>query len=272
MSPGNLTLLYKMQLTNTIRRIHFNLPVFFLQQLLWPLLHIASVYLSYAPFWDGKGGVPAVSGDLDLWTYLFSGIFVLFLFQEYIGIGMGISTERDFGVLEILYLSPASRLAWLMGLSLSAVISAVISVVSLMASAIILFDISLVHPFLVAGSIMYVILASIPWGAFVSSVFLIGRNARFLYALFETPADFFSGFRFPVSALPAGFAGMALLYPISHSISLIRLALTEQPDYGAMLRSAGVLALLAIAYGILATDLLRFGERRGKERGDLSYS
>ncbi|MEW6229247.1 MAG: hypothetical protein AB1700_14340, partial [Bacillota bacterium] len=61
----------------------------------------------------------------------------------------------------------------------------------------VLFRVHFAHPLALVLAVVLVLLTSLPWGALLYAIFLMGRNSRVLYSLFESPAEFLSGVRFP---------------------------------------------------------------------------
>jgi ABC-2 type transport system permease protein len=264
--------LIKMQFLQSRRQIHFNLPVFILQQLSWPLIYLVTLYFTYSPFQGTSGTIAALTGELELWPFLFAGVFIINLFQEYVIIGFSFSFTRDFGMLEIIYLSPANRFIWILGNTTTAFLSAALNFLGFIFISTFLFRIHFPHPILTVGLVIFTIISSLGWGVFISSIFLIGRNARFLYAIFETPAEFFSGLRFPLKILPTALFSITLVYPLRHSIALIRHSLLVEIDIQKLVAEIIFCTVLGILYGIVSIGIIAYAEWRGKERGDLSFS
>lgn len=261
------------QLKKSIRSLHFS-PVFFLlSQLLWPLILVGTYYLSYSPLVDpAEPGCDSFTGGIDLFSYLVPGIMVIYLYIEYVGLGMGLAQERDYGVLEPVFLSPVNRMLWLFGTALSVLPSGIMATAGFLVSSHLFFGIELLHPMLLVCAVLFVIVTSIPWGGVVCAIFLSGRNSRFLYAVFETPAEFLSGVRFPVTALPSLLSSVAVLYPLSHAVSLMRLCWYEDVKWGRAADEALWLLILAVVYAVVALLLFRRAEARGKRDGTLTFS
>jgi len=254
----------------SMKSMHLNPLTFFLQQTTWPILTAAAAYFSYAPLYDGLRGALPFTGAMDFRTWLCSGMAVLALYLEYVNLGSHLAMDRDYGILEPVFISPVNRGLWLFGTVLGALPSVFLGFSAFMASSALFFGFALpsVGRLLTAFAVVFAF--SLPWGALVCSIFLSGRNSRFLYALFETPAEFLSGARFPLSALPNALAFVASLYPLSLAIGVIRAAWSasfyaELP--GLCLR----LLAMALAYAALAWSILHRAEKRGKRDGTLSF-
>lgn len=261
------------QLKKSLKSLHFNPTFFFLSQLVWPLILVGTFYFSYSPLFDQTGSLSRSFGfEGDLFSYLVPGIIVIYLYLEYVGVGFGLAMDRDYGVLEPIFLTPVNRALWLFGNTLSALPSGILASAGFVLSAKLIFRIAVPHPFLLGLMILYVIITSLPWGALVCAIFLNGRNSRFLYSFFETPAEFLSGSRFPLTALPAGLSALALLYPLSHGIALLRLLWEESPPRDRIAEEMIWLAVLGLFYFVLAIILFYRAEERGKRNGTLTFT
>ena len=261
------------QIRKSLKSLHFSPLFFFLSQLIWPLILTGTIFLSYSPlFGAGSAEACPFTGGTDLFSYLVPGIIVIYLYLEYVGLGMGLTVDRDYGVLEPIFLSPVNRLIWLFGTALSTVPAGIISAAGFIASSHLLFGIRLPHPLFLTAAVVFVILSGIPWGGMVCAIFLNGRNSRFLYAVFETPAEFLSGSRFPLTALPAVLSAAALFYPLSHAVLLLRLSWYERIPWQTVGREVLFILALALVYTAAAVFLFRRAEEKGKRDGTLTYS
>ena len=261
------------QLKKSLKSLHFHFLFFLLSQLVWPLILVGTFYLSYTPLLDPADPViNSFSGGSDLFTYLVPGIIVIYLYLEYVTLGFGLSMDRDYGVLEPIFLTPVNRLLWLFGTALSIFPSGIFASAGFLLSSHLIFGIGLPHPFILSGFIVFIILASIPWGAMVCSIFLSGRNTRFLYTMFEAPAEFLSGSRFPLIALPVFLSGVALFYPLSHAISLLRFCWYPLVPWKDVLKESLWIVGLGVIYTFVSIVIFTWAEERGKRNGTLTFT
>ncbi len=261
------------QLKRSVKTMHFNLLFFILGQLIWPIILVGTYYLGYTPLLDESNSlVNLISSGGSLWSFLLPGIIVISLFNQYISIGTHLSFDRDYGILEPIFLSPVNRTLWLLGNCTSIIPSGLLSSIGFIVSTHFIFNIDIPHPFLLMLAICIIIVLSMSWGAMVSSIFLVGRNSRVLYAVFESPAEFLSGARFPIVALPALFSLIAIVYPLSHSVNIIRCFWIKNISWNVVFREGVVLCLLSIVYIFLALIIFSFAEERGKREGTLTFT
>ena len=261
------------QLKKNLVNTHFSPLFFVLSQLLWPLILIGTYYLSYTPLMDpALPGVEGFSRGESMFAYLIPGVVVVYLYLEYVSIGFSLSVNRDYGVLEPVFLSPVNRMLWLFGTATAALPSGFTAATGFIVSSVFIFGVNLPHPVLFMLLVLFVILGSIPWGALVCAVFLCGRNSRFLYSVFETPAEFMSGSRFPLSALPAVLSGMAFFYPLSHAVNLLRAVWSVDIARDTVFKEMLIIPFLGFLYAAAATLLFSWAERKGKRDGTLTFA
>ncbi len=245
-----------------------------LQLCLWPLVTLVTLVLYYAPFTGGRGWqqpLPFTDG-LSLGAYLLLGTFVVSIYAEYVIAGFALSWERDQGTLEAVYLTPVNRLGYLAGNALGSAVTGTASLLMYVVLGMALFQIRFAHPLPLTLALVLVLLTSLPWGALLCAIFLVGRNSRVLYSLFESPAEFLSGVRFPVRAFPATLYTLSSIYPITHAVSLLRAAAAPTLKWAVLRREAAWLVALAVIYLIAARLVVGYAEWRGKVQGNLSYS
>jgi len=261
------------QIRKGLKCMHFHFSFFVLSQLVWPLILVTTFYYSYSPLIEDSGNLTEMAGfGGNLFSYLVPGIIVIYLYLEYVNLGFRLSMDRDYGVLEPIFLTPVNRVFWLFGTALTVVPSGILASSGFLLSSWLFFRIPMPHPFLLGGAVLYVLLTSLPWGAMVCAIFIGGRNTRFLYSFFETPAEFLSGARFPLTALPTWLSTISLFYPLSHGIKFLRLFWTNPlplNDIGSEMISLTGLSLL---YGFLAYFLFSWAEERGKKNGTLTFT
>lgn len=270
-----MSLLYTLfwQLKRSIKTMHFN-PLFFITgQLIWPLFLLGTFYLGYTPLMDNKNDLLKLLTDNNsLWSFLLPGIIITYLFMEYVNLGSHLSLDRDYGILEPIYISPVNRTLWLLGSVTSAIPSGIISSIGFIISSHFIFSIPIPHPLYLLLTLLFILITSLPWGAMVCSIFLSGRNQRVLYSIFETPAEFLSGARFPITALPTIISTIAVIFPLSHSVKILRYIFMINIPWSKVLNESITIILLSFCYLIIAIYLFNRAEKRGKRLGTLTFT
>lgn len=261
------------QLKKTIKTIHFNPLFFIIGQLLWPILLLGTFYLGYSPLIDNKDSFLKVLSDSEsIWSYLLPGIILTYIFMEFVTLGIHLSMDRDYGVLEPIFISPVNRVKWLMGNTTSAVPSGLLAATGFLISSSLIFSIKIHHPFYILAGILFIIATSLPWGGTVCTIFLSGRNQRVLYSLFEVPAEFMSGVRFPITALPSILSTIAVAFPLAHSVALLRLLFKKSIPWSLVMNKGVILLGLSLIYLVIAILLFKRAESRGKRDGNLTFT
>lgn len=270
-----MALLYTLfwQLKRSIKTMHFNPLFFIIGQLIWPLFLLGTFYLGYTPLMDDKNSLLKLLTDSNsLWNYLLPGIIVTSLFMEYVNLGSHLSMDRDYGILEPIYISPVNRILWLVGNTTSVIPSGIISTIGFILSSHLIFNIPIPHPFYLFIALLFILISSLPWGAMVCSIFLSGRNQRVLYSIFETPAEFLSGVRFPITALPMVLSSLAVIFPLSHCVKILRFVFMNNIPWDKVFRESITLILLSFCYLFVAIILFNRAEERGKQQGTLTFT
>lgn len=169
---------------------------------------------------------------------------------------LGVVREKELGSITNFYVTPVTRLEFLIGKQLPYVALGMINFLLLVLLSILVFDVPIKgNPFTLAlGALLYVMCAT-GLGFLISALF----NSQ-IAAIFGTaigtlvPAIQFSGMLHPVSSLEGASAVIGQLYPTSHFLVISRgifskaLGLAElYPYFLALLATIPVLSLLSIA-------------------------
>jgi ribosome-dependent ATPase len=176
---------------------------------------------------------------------------------------LSVVREKELGSIVNLYVTPVTRLEFLLGKQLPYVGLAMLNFLLLTVLAVTVFGVPLKgsFPALTAGALLYVIAAT-AFGL-VMSTFMRSQIA----ALFGTavltllPATQFSGMIDPVSSLEGVAALIGAVYPTTHFLTIARGAFSKGLDF-ADLRAAFVPLLIAVPVLIgLGAALLKKQER-----------
>jgi ABC-2 type transport system permease protein len=177
--------------------------------------------------------------------------------------------ERASGTLETLFLTPANRLALVIGNSLMGLLESVWMFFVFAAVVIVAQAGGHASALALLVSFVIILLPAVGWGTFLTAFMLFARDAGLIYTVLDDPMQFFSGVRFPVAALPLWGRLASLLFPLTFSLRVVRGLLVEGADLAGVARgialALGATALLVVA----AVVVLRVGERRAKRTGSL---
>ncbi|MEV0147224.1 MULTISPECIES: ABC transporter permease [unclassified Nonomuraea] len=241
--------------------------------LIWPLLTLAQTYYTLHPLAATPGIAsrwPVAADPERLLAFLATGTLGFTFFFSLVQSAWHFSMERQTGTLELLFLSPADRLAVVVANGFGALVQNVWLFACFSAAMFTLLDVvNVAHPGMYAVVFLAMLVPAVAWGAFLNSLLIFSRDAAFLYTLLDDPMWFAGGVRLPTFALPGWLRAAGSVLPLTGSLVVVRGALLD----GQSVRDlAGPLAWLAGLSGLLllaAVAALRVGEARAQRTGQL---
>ncbi len=172
---------------------------------------------------------------------------------------LSVVREKELGSIANFYAAPASRLEFLVGKQLPYVGVALIQFASLVALAILLFQVPVKGSWavLLAGGVIYV-LASTGFGLLIS-VFATTQTAAIFAAAIITilPAVQFSGMFVPVSSLTGGAWFAARIFPSTYFQAISVGTFTKALGLPALWRNLVALGVIAAIYFVVSVALLK---------------
>ena len=171
-------------------------------------------------------GLAETAGTTDIVGYLFLGMLALNLTSAgFWAVAFSIKTELDAGTLEPAWLTPTRRETFVIGMTLSGLIFAVMATVILVLVGIWLFGAEIAPRLVVAAPVLAVASVGVLGiGYLIGAVVLRMRDANF----FVDAADFIfvalSGAAFPIVVLPEVVQWVSYLLPTTHALDLMRVA------------------------------------------------
>ncbi|HLM79210.1 MAG TPA: ribosome-associated ATPase/putative transporter RbbA [Terriglobales bacterium] len=172
---------------------------------------------------------------------------------------LSVVREKELGSIANFYAAPATRLEFLAGKQLPYIGIAVVQFATLVAVAILLFQVPLKGSWetLVLGGVIYV-LASTGFGLLIS-VFAPTQTAAIFAAAIITilPAVQFSGMFVPVSSLTGGAWFAARIFPSTYFQAISVGTFTKALSFSSLWRNLVALAALALIYFVTSVTLLK---------------
>lgn len=168
---------------------------------------------------------------------------------------MSVVKERESGTMDQLIVSPLKPVEFVAGKTLPFAIIGFVDIIIITLIAIVWFAVPFNGSFvmlLVAG--LFYILCALSVGIYISTVSATQQQAMLSTFLFFIPAILFSGFVFPVYAMPKFFQYITLLDPLLYFVEMLR---------GIFLKGSGIdglwrdIAALAILGAVLFTLSIR---------------
>ncbi|ULO09946.1 ABC transporter permease [Paenibacillus sp. 19GGS1-52] len=202
----------------------------FFSLLLWPALTFLTSYYTMLPYRIGEGSVLSrVIPDGRVPLFLLSGYLVFQLFWTVVQAAWLFELERKGGTLEMVFLSPASKMAFLYGRSLYSLFHGIwMFAVFSGLTFIFVADISTINWLALLPALLLIMVSAIIWGAALCAISLFSRDSGLLYYIFQAPMELFGGVRIPPAVFPAWATGLSLLFPLTYSLILVRGALNNQ--------------------------------------------
>lgn len=251
---------------------YFHSKIIYISLFLWPALSFISAYFGYKPFrMDKVAGILSYLNEDNLLLFMLIGYISMMFFRSLVQSAWRFSMERIYGTLELIYLSPANRLAFVLGNAVSSLFESVwlfaVFGAGILVSRVNYFNIDLVSA--AVGFVLMIVLSLI-WGIFLNSLFLFSRDTNFLFTVLEEPMEVFGGIKIPSAVFPLWAKIVSMIFPLTYSAEVLRRALLN----GESLRSMCDLVFISIGMGILMLSLtivfLKAGETHAKRTGSMS--
>lgn len=239
---------------------------------IWPLLTFVTAYYSYKPFSLDKitGGLGYVNEN-NLIIFVLMGYMCLIFFRSFVQSAWFFSSERIYGTLELVYMTPACRLAFVMGNAVSSLLESVWLFV-VFALGVFSLNISSFRPdpvCAVLGVIMLVALSML-WGMLLNALFLFSRDSAFLFTVLEEPMEIFAGIKVPAMIFPFWAKAISALFPLTYIAEMMR-RIFIRGDGFLQIREFVIISILIGLFMLSVTILcLKEGERYSKKTGNMA--
>ena len=215
----------------------------------WPTLLPIDIEMRFRYNQDMKSVFAIVPGVIVLLLALISTILT----------AVGVVREKELGSITNLYVTPVTRLEFLLGKQLPYVCVSMIDFIALVALTIVLFGVPLKgsFPALAAGALLFVT-ATTGFGLLISA-FTKSQIAALFAALILTmlPSMMFSGMIRPLSSLTGGGALMGQLFPAAYFHRISVGTFTKALGLGDLLANYAALGAFIAAFLLLSLVLLR---------------
>ncbi|WP_312114555.1 ABC transporter permease [Brevibacillus reuszeri] len=252
-------------------RHSFHSKMIYFSLLVWPVIMFVTAYYSFAPFRMGPDSPLArfVAAD-QLPLFLLTGYLGYIFYWCLVQSAWQMSFERQAGTMEMIFISPVNRLAFLYGRSLSSLVEGVWLFFCFVLLALIF--VGGIHP---SGwwapllAFVILIVSAVIWGGFLSVLFLFSRDASFLYTVLDEPMLIFSGVRLPPLAFPLWAKAISFCFPLTYALQLVRGLLMEGETLLSLAPKIGLLATVLLVLVIATILLLKQAEKHMKETGNM---
>lgn len=263
----------KAEMIKNVRQFFFSARTLF-WALALPLGNGLYLYFLYLPF-----AVESVSLEfnaswftLDLVGFTLIGQLLYTFFTMMLLSGSIFDREREQGTLEAVLLSPANRLAVILGGALATAFNYVWFLLGILLSWIAFLGVQIVISDFLAlfASVVFSYLSIVTLGMCLEAFFIHSRRGTMYATMLQEPIMFFSGLVFPIQAMPRTLLPISYLIPLTFGLLSMRLTLLG----GASLTEVAVplmaLALMTLVFFLLATWLIGYAERTAKKNATLT--
>lgn len=239
---------------------------------IWPLLTFITAYYSYKPFrLDKIVGELSYINEKNLIIFVLIGYMCLMFFRCFVQSAWRFSMERIFGTLEYVYMTPANRLAFIMGNAVSSLLESIwlfvvftMGVFSLNAAA---YKVSIISA--IIGIILLIVLSML-WGMLLNALFLFSRDSNFLYTVLEEPMEIFAGIKVPTAVFPIGAKAVSAVFPLTYIAEMMRRIFIRGD--GILQIKGFVFISILIGFIMLSATVicLKLGEQYAKKTGNMA--
>ena len=237
--------------------------------LIWPILLFFTAYYSYKPLSFDSEQWSIFTSNESIIMFLIIGYLTYNCFFSLVRNALFMRQEREEGVLEIIFLSPAKRLALMYGRSLGALIQNV-WMFCIFAIFIIIFIGGLEMKTFIYFPIVFLLIcvsASI-WGGLLNTIFLFSRDTTIVFYLLDEPMLLFSGVKIPVSIFPTWAKVISSFFPITYVLYIARGLLMNT----LVAKTTYLILLLILCFIMFITvKLLRIAENCYRENGNINF-
>ncbi len=242
--------------------------------IIWPIPLLAMNIYQYLGVASSSSVSTTLSQNygLTLSGMIIVGTVVYLLYNRLLwSTGNSLQTERWMGTIDVLFLTPASRLTMLLANGLSSLVEGAWWIVAIFLLNWFIFGIQLTVTSwpAVAITLVSTMIALVAVGVFFASFFILSRAADQMASSLQAPIRFFSGVAFPVAALPQALQFVSLVIPVTFAISALRATLLSGGGIVDILNQLLPLYLFTAVFLFVGYFLLRIVEKRAKKDGSL---
>jgi len=251
---------------------YFHSKFVYFSLFLWPMITFVNGYYQFKPFdFSAVSKTIPYLNEKSLLSFVLIGYMAMIFFRTLVQSAWRFSMERTAGTLELVYLSPASRLAIVLGNCLSALVNSVwLFLVFMVGIQLTYSEVLIQSPFWFTMAFIMMIVMSVLWGMLLNGLFIFTRDSSFLFTILEEPMEIFAGVKVPVSIMPLWAQFIAGFFPLTYAIKTLRMFMFEQVNVSEIFRIFGIMTLVCITMFILTLLILHYGEKYNRKTGHLA--
>lgn len=232
------------------------------------------LYFLYLPFAAKSVSLQfnGVTHIMDLVSFTIVGQLLYSFFTMMLLAGASFDAERFQGTLEALLLSPANRLAILLGGALANAVNYMWMLVALVLSWVVFIHATVIVTDFLALFLSLVLsyLAMVTLGMCLETVDIYSRKGSIFTSSLQEPVMFLSGQIFPLQSMPAFLLPLSYSLPLTFGLMSVRLSLLGGASLYEVAIPLAALASMIMIFFILASLFVNFAERRAKANATLT--
>lgn len=246
---------------------YYNTWQTYISLLLWPVFNSFATYYLYQTF-DlstlNKYGIDSLNSLL---VFIFIGTMGYNCFWSMVQSALFMQDERKNGTIEIVFLTPANRLAVVYGRALGGILQNVWMFVFFI--MVIIFFYRGFNAFsivLIPIAFLILLVSSVVWGGLINSIFLISRDTDFWFGICDSPMELLSGVKLPVAAFPLVFRVLSYIFPLTYCLAIIRNIFISNK-----IEMLSIIMLVIVLGGLVFITILilKFAEKNNRKTGNL---
>jgi ABC-2 type transport system permease protein len=239
-----------------------------------PLGNGLYLYFLYLPFGSRTVNLEFTSRvfTLDLAGFTLIGQLLYSFFTMMLLAGVAFDAERWQGTLESVLLSPANRIAILLGMALANTLSYVWLLMGVMFSWVMFLNVSVVISDLPAllASVLLSYLSLVALGMSLEAFCIHSRRAHMYVNMLQEPIMFLSGLIFPLQSMPEALLPISYLLPLTFGLISVRLTLLGGASIFDVAIPLTILGIMIIIFAASAVWLVGYAERNAKAKATLT--
>jgi len=278
MLTGTARLARELSVTRSVIKKEYKMwrryPSRVLFMLLMPFLSILTLYFQGMALVGGttSKAFAEYAGTNDYLAFIIIGSAVfIFVSTAIWGIGNAIRREQMMGTLESIWVAPVSKYTIFFGIALfDGLFSIYIAFMQLLFSTIIL-PVNLVKPEMAIIVLVTALLLFSLYGMgfLFTGIVLLFKEMEDFTNLINTTLRMVSPVSYPLAAMPAPIAIVALFVPLTYALSAIR-GYVGIIDTASLAHNAAILVVFDTAFLVVGSIVFTYAERRARRRGEIA--
>lgn len=254
--------------------LHFiRYPLNAIFRVVQPLIWLTPVYFLGQSFKTPAGnvGFADYAGTSDYMSFILVGsILSSYISSVFWGMGYALKNEMDEGVMESNWLTPVPRFAFLVGQTITNLLTTTVVNIGILVLGWWLFGFTVTGSVWQAvGVVLPMLLALYGFGFAFAAAVLLMRDANMMVDVSDYLVTIFSGSQFPVQALPSFFLPLALALPLTYGFDVVRGILLNTKTLLSIPYEIALLLLFMAVTVPAGYAIFRRVERRIKRLGTL---